>query len=104
MKPITMDGKYVLDAAHRTPVRILCIDAPGGYPVVAISDRGTMYRRKADGTRDGVWPIVSDEPDRLWKVSWPGGGWTTYEAEYPARDYAARNESSVVTEFVEVTE
>jgi len=103
MKPITMDGKYVLSDDHHTPVRILCIDAPGPEPVVSISAVGQVYKRKADGTRAGMVPIALAGPDRLWKVSWPDGTWTAYDYEEDAMAYASRAEGNV-TEFVEAEE
>lgn len=53
---INMTDKYVLSGTGQ-PARVLCVDAPGRWPVIAISG-GTTYQFTADGRCD----LYSDHP------------------------------------------
>jgi hypothetical protein len=46
---ITMDGEYAYAHDPFTKVRILCVDAPGGLPVVSIDDTGGICLHYANG-------------------------------------------------------
>lgn len=48
---IVMGGEYVLRGT-REPVRILCVDRPGQFPVVALGGTGIIHTRLPDGRRD----------------------------------------------------
>jgi len=45
--PITMTGQYAYACDPYTQVRILCVDRPGDFPVVAMNDRGDLTGHKA---------------------------------------------------------
>lgn len=58
MTLIRMDGEY--QARDGSPRRVLCVDAPGCYPVIAIDDRGHLYKHVADGGWLGDSTDVND--------------------------------------------
>jgi hypothetical protein len=63
--------EYHLD--DKTPVRIICVDAPGHYPIVVIDEVGLTYHRHADGTAEDCPAIVKSTPrikGERWLVVW----------------------------------
>jgi len=50
--------------------RVICVDAPGDYPVVIMDAGGSVYRHKADGTYCSMDFPAYDliPPSREWEV------------------------------------
>lgn len=46
---ITMDGQYAYACDPYTQVRILCVDAPGEWPVITVNQVGDLRRYDAQG-------------------------------------------------------
>lgn len=49
MSKITMDGEWAYRCQPTEPVRILCTDRPGGYPVVSFGAEGVIHEHRPDG-------------------------------------------------------
>lgn len=79
--PITMTGQYAYACDPYTQVRILCVDRPGEFPVVAMNDRGDVAGHKAmlhDSPNDyDLIPLqVRRKPVEVWMVEDAiTGGW-----------------------------
>jgi len=72
---VTKDfDEYML--ADRTPVRVVCVDALGGLPVIAVDHEGGIYRSQLDGTRSsGYSPIVKQKrKPREWYLATSSDG------------------------------
>ncbi len=71
--------KYIVSNSYsgaRTPVRVLCNDAPGDYPVVVIDKHGGTFKLTADGflrecdKTDGRDPYLRETTGRVIRSAW----------------------------------
>jgi hypothetical protein len=77
---ITMDGKYAYAFDPSTKIRILCVDRPGGCPIVAMDTTGAVRTHKADGcaafagSQYAIVPLrFFRRPVEAWAVLRPDG-------------------------------
>ena len=76
---IDINKKYhVIGDATRTPVRILCTDAPGDFPVKFLYPSGHCGERTSDGKRNSLISETPDlieirEPREIWINKTPSG-------------------------------
>lgn len=88
-------------------VRVVCVDAPGDYPVIALTD-GDFCTYTADGfsyigDRTDL-DLVAEyrEPARVWVNFYPDGEYEAYDSEHIAREEVGFHATRVAIEFVEV--
>ncbi len=106
---IERDKWYVTRGGDK--VRVVCVDAPGNYPVIGIDDEGAR-----EYTSDGRFynddsncnlDLVSEhpEPARVWANQSITGAWHVYGSAETANQYAGdaiNKPTRIAVEFVEV--
>lgn len=80
---ITLDGEWAYACDPTTRVRILCVDRPGGWPVVAMDVTGAVRTHQADGRAAFSGPGYTLVP--LEKPRKPVEAWVLEKEEHDRR-------------------
>ena len=104
---IERDKWYVMRNGEK--VRVVCVDAPGEYPVVAVGSGDGVTTHTADGfgvvgVKEHPHDLISErrEPARVWVNMYRDGSHTAYDHEAEAHGYAGPRATRIAVEFVEV--
>jgi hypothetical protein len=110
MTPITLTGQYAVRRDPYTPVRIICVDGPGDYPVVGFVGKDLMqwyatgaYTNSRDGSDLDLIPLATHPvaPLRCWANVGGTYGPGFYETEREARQTAMPARTRIAVPMIE---
>ena len=109
---ITMTGAYAYASDPYTPVRILCVDRPGEWPVVSMDDNGRIWAHSLSGwsanitARDIIPLKTRRKPVGRWLVAIPNGRGglihSAYDDKQAAFEWMCKHPGAMMTHLVEV--
>lgn len=106
---ISMDRKYIY--RNGEPARILCVDAPGNYPVVTLDELGRHFRHDSDGVCNvlGItdeWDLIEVKEKKtleFWVNVLPNGGVIAHNRREDADHNTAELQRRIACKHVVIT-
>ena len=103
---IERDKWYVMRNGEK--VRVVCVDAPGEYPVIGIDKDGALtFTATGHFEKEGVnhrFDLISEyrEPARVWVNFYPDDAHMAFDSAAAAHENHGAHATRIAVEFVEV--